>query len=81
MCTENLVEKCSSYLCRSWKAVENHGFLWIRGKLGAGKSTIMSFAYKEATKHNQSIVISFFFNARGGSLERSTTGMYRSLLF
>lgn len=25
-------------------------------------------------------VISFFFNARGGNLERSTNGMYRSLL-
>jgi hypothetical protein len=63
------------------KAVEHHGFLWIKGKPGAGKSTIMNFAYTEATKNKADTVISFFFNARGDSLERSTTGMYRSLLF
>ncbi|KAH7129542.1 hypothetical protein B0J13DRAFT_627373 [Dactylonectria estremocensis] len=63
------------------KAVENHGFLWIKGKPGAGKSTLMSFVYKEATKDKKRTVVSFFFNARGGELERSTTGMYRSLLY
>ncbi|KAF1734198.1 putative ankyrin repeat protein [Beauveria bassiana] len=62
------------------QAVKHHGFLWIRGGPGTGKSTIMNFAYKEATTHKDVVVISFFFNARGESLERSTHGMYRSLL-
>ncbi|KAM5378147.1 hypothetical protein ACJZ2D_004605 [Fusarium nematophilum] len=63
------------------KVVEHHGFLWIRGKPGAGKSTIMNFAHNQAIKDKSNKVISFFFNARGSDLERSTVGMYRSLLF
>ncbi|KAJ4327369.1 hypothetical protein N0V84_002140 [Fusarium piperis] len=63
------------------KADEHHGFLWIKGKPGAGKSTIMNFAYNQAIKDKSNTVISFFFNARGSDLERSTMGMYRSLLF
>ncbi|KAL4788196.1 hypothetical protein BJX76DRAFT_353493 [Aspergillus varians] len=63
------------------QALEHHGFLWIRGKPGAGKSTILNFAYNQATQVETNIVISFFFNARGDALERSTDGMYRSLLF
>lgn len=41
----------------------------------------MNFACKEAMGDKEKITISFFFNARGESLERSTPGMYRSLLF
>ena len=63
------------------KLGEHHGFLWIKGKPGAGKSTIMKFAHADArTKMKDRIVISFFFNARGVDLEKSTIGMYRSLL-
>ncbi|CAG7995656.1 unnamed protein product, partial [Penicillium salamii] len=61
----------------------HHGFLWITGKPGAGKSTIMKFAYssmKGKGRHKHAITASFFFNARGGSLEKSISGMYRSLL-
>jgi ankyrin repeat protein len=61
---------------------EHHGFLWIKGKPGTGKSTIMKFAYANAKKTvRDAIIISFFFNARGEHLEKSTLGMYRSLLF
>ncbi|KAJ6007878.1 Pfs NACHT and Ankyrin domain protein [Penicillium herquei] len=85
----NHVETCQWLLTHSdyldWldskKAVEHHGFLWIKGKPGAGKSTLMNFAYKQATKNKAGTVIYFFFNARGDVLERSTAGMYRSLLF
>ncbi|KAI7760689.1 hypothetical protein LZL87_007901 [Fusarium oxysporum] len=62
---------------------QHHGFLWIRGKPGAGKSTIMKFIYLESRKKDektQSLTASFFFNARGGLLEKTVTGMYRSLL-
>jgi NACHT domain len=62
---------------------DHHGFLWIWGKAGVGKSTLMKFAhaYTEKRKSENDIVISFFFNARGEQLEKQTTGMCRSLLF
>ncbi|KEY73941.1 hypothetical protein S7711_09996 [Stachybotrys chartarum IBT 7711] len=61
---------------------QNHGFLWVRGKAGAGKSTIMKFIYLESKKSDGSdaTTASFFFNARGDYLEKSIAGMYRSLL-
>lgn len=63
------------------KLVEHHGFLWIKGKPGAGKSTLMKFAFTNARRTlKDSIIISFFFNARGEELEKSTVGLYRSLV-
>ncbi|KAI1824905.1 hypothetical protein F4861DRAFT_530659 [Xylaria intraflava] len=62
---------------------QHYGLLWIHGKPGAGKSTIMKFIYTRALENkykNSNTVISFFFNARGDDLEKSTEGMYRSLL-
>ncbi|KAN0072906.1 ankyrin repeat domain containing protein [Elaphomyces granulatus] len=72
-----------------WMCVEklqdHHGFLWIKGKPGAGKSILMKFLFsnaKDSAKANpNTLVISFFFNARGDHLEKSTIGLYRSLLF
>jgi hypothetical protein len=74
----------SSY--KAWldptRFAQHHGFLWISGKPGAGKSTIMKFAYSsmKGTCRGNVKFASFFFNARGESLEKSTSGMYRSLL-
>jgi ankyrin repeat protein len=62
---------------------EHHGFLWLKGKPGAGKSTLMKFALANARKTMKDTavkIISFFFNARGDNLEKSTVGMYRSLV-
>jgi nucleoside phosphorylase len=60
----------------------HHGFLWIKGSPATGKSTIMKFAFANAKKSMpDTVAISFFFNARGGELEKSVLGMYRSLLF
>jgi hypothetical protein len=60
---------------------QHHGFLWMRGKPGAGKSTLMKLAVKHADEHfPYGVKLSFFFNARGTSLEKSMEGMYRSLL-
>ncbi|PYH37666.1 Pfs, NB-ARC and ankyrin domain protein [Aspergillus neoniger CBS 115656] len=61
---------------------EHRGFLWIKGKAGSGKSTMMKFAFlqADATVDADTKVLSFFFNARGEDLEKSTLGMYRSLL-
>ncbi|KAN0072735.1 hypothetical protein V8E54_008849 [Elaphomyces granulatus] len=67
------------------KLQDHHGFLWIKGKPGAGKSILMKFIFsnaKDSAKANpNTMVISFFFNARGDHLEKSTVGLYRSLLF
>ncbi|KAJ3480013.1 hypothetical protein NLG97_g8169 [Lecanicillium saksenae] len=65
------------------KQTQHHGFLWISGKPGAGKSTIMKFAWSSMNRkarREHSITAAFFFNARGEYLERSIVGMYRSLL-
>jgi hypothetical protein len=60
---------------------EHHGLLWIRGKPGAGKSTLMKFSLAQARKTmKDKSIISFFFNARGVDMEKSTIGTYRSLL-
>jgi hypothetical protein len=63
------------------KRSEHHGFLWMKGKPGAGKSTIMKHCVNSKVMLKSASVISFFFNARGGILEKSVLGMYRSLLF
>ncbi|KAJ5281262.1 hypothetical protein N7478_006634 [Penicillium angulare] len=61
------------------RLTQYHAFLWLSGKPGAGKSTIMKFAYLRMKK--KVVAASFFFNARGEYLERSVIGMYRSLLY
>ncbi|RYP20837.1 hypothetical protein DL765_002571 [Monosporascus sp. GIB2] len=74
---------------KAWMTAEkfrdHHGFIWIKGKPGAGKSTLMKFldskAKKAAKSNPNAVVVSFFFNARGEQLEKSTTGLYRSLLW
>lgn len=70
---------------RAWRhpdAVKtNCGFLWLKGKPGAGKSTLMKSARHYGEREHGDIIISFFFNARGVELQRSKQGMYRSLLY
>jgi hypothetical protein len=59
----------------------HHGFFWIKGKPGTGKSTLMKCAHhRELKKFSEDVIISFFFKVRGAQLHRSTEGMYRSLL-
>ncbi|KAH6687869.1 hypothetical protein F5X68DRAFT_7031 [Plectosphaerella plurivora] len=64
--------------------VEHGGFLWIKGNPGTGKSTLMKFLFEKAKRDASDdpshIHLSFFFNARGDADEKSTTGLYRSLL-
>ncbi|KAI9889221.1 MAG: hypothetical protein M1814_005670 [Vezdaea aestivalis] len=71
---------------RQWKDRERlsdfNGVLWIKGKPGVGKSTLMKhiFGYceKKLKDHN---ISSYFFNARGSALEKTFLGMLRSLLY
>ena len=62
-----------------------HGcFLWIKGHPGTGKPTIMKYLFEKAMSTSKGlssqIIISFFFLARGAIEEKSTAGLYRSLL-
>ncbi|KAJ4353659.1 uncharacterized protein N0V89_005389 [Didymosphaeria variabile] len=70
---------------KNWLALnelgEHNGFLWIKGKPGAGKSTLMKFASEKTRERLRGVtIISYLFNARGEVLEKSTIGAYRSLL-
>ncbi|KAJ0109322.1 hypothetical protein J7T55_000246 [Diaporthe amygdali] len=60
----------------------HHGFLWINGKPGSGKSSLMKFAFTNAQRNTgiNAATVSFFFNARGDTLEKTTAGMLRSIL-
>src|SRR5215469_4553470 len=66
----------SSYL--EWLQTQS-SLLWIKGKPGAGKSTLMKYALRQEGR-DQTIVASFFFNARGSPLQRTPIGLYRSIL-
>jgi Cdc6-like AAA superfamily ATPase len=58
--------------------------LWIKGKPGSGKSTIMKMLYehhKDASSQSEWCTLSFFFNARGNELEKTPSGLYRTLLW
>ena len=58
--------------------------LWIKGKPGSGKSTIMKMLYehhKEVSSQFGWYTLSFFFNARGNELEKTSSGLYRTLLW
>ncbi|KAK4197426.1 hypothetical protein QBC40DRAFT_207094 [Triangularia verruculosa] len=65
------------------KSETHHGFLWMKGNPGSGKSTLMKStlrSFQRSKNNKETAVIYFFFNARGADLEKSTEGMYRSLL-
>lgn len=67
---------------------QHFGFLWIKGKPGSGKSILTKYAFSQLSMSDQSskssldrpLLLSFFFNARGSELERTTAGLYRALI-
>ncbi|CAI7633130.1 unnamed protein product [Penicillium crustosum] len=86
------IEACHTNTCewileldeyRSWRD-QPCGLLWIKGKPGAGKSTLMVFLHGKLQKlHDAShggIWLDFFFTARGVEMQRTPLGMLRSLL-
>ncbi|CAI7663758.1 unnamed protein product [Penicillium crustosum] len=65
---------------KSWRS-QVRGLLWIKGKPGAGKSTLMLFLHDELKRHvDRGIRLEFFFTARGTEMQRIPLGMLRSLL-
>ena len=62
---------------------EHRGFFWIQGNPGSGKSTLMKKVYlhvKACHQDPSSVIAAFFFNARGNDIEKSPTGLIRTLL-
>ncbi|KAH7166531.1 hypothetical protein EDB81DRAFT_866270 [Dactylonectria macrodidyma] len=61
-----------------------HTLLWVKGKPGAGKSTLMKHTLRYCQPAHDSFkgynIASFFFNARGANLEKTLLGMLRSLM-
>ena len=63
---------------------EHHGFFWIQGNPGSGKSTLMKNAYahiQALSQDSSSVIAAFFFNARGSEIEKSPIGLFRTLLY
>ncbi|KPA35726.1 hypothetical protein FLAG1_11555 [Fusarium langsethiae] len=61
---------------------KKRGLLWIKGKPGSGKSTLMKYA-KDALPPiygTDTLVVSFFFHGRGHELQKTPIGLFRSLL-
>ena len=84
---ELLVEDAATNTCawllnhgeyKTWLG-RRHALLWIVGKPGAGKSTLMRYALQRAS-HSSNVVASFFFFGRGSDLQKSSCGLFRSLL-
>lgn len=63
---------------------ESHGLLWLKGKPGAGKSTLMKEAFRRAVfgqAESNYRTAAFFFSAKGDVLEHSSLGLFQSLLY
>ncbi|MCJ1313277.1 hypothetical protein MMC25_006954, partial [Agyrium rufum] len=58
------------------------GMLWVKGKPGAGKSTVLKHALSLAKEQEaeKSVIASFFFHGRGAEIQKSPLGLYRTLL-
>lgn len=55
--------------------------MWIKGNPGAGKSTVLKYAFEAAKQNNEGLTLaSFFFHGRGSLIQRSPLGLFRSLL-
>jgi ABC-type molybdenum transport system ATPase subunit/photorepair protein PhrA len=61
---------------------QHRGLLWIKGKPGSGKSTLIKYA-RDALPSlygTDTLAFSFFFHGRGHELQRTPLGLFRSLL-
>ena len=60
----------------------HNGVLWIKGKPGAGKSTLMNHTLSYCEREfNNHLIVAHFFNGRGGDLETTPLGMMRSIVY
>jgi hypothetical protein len=67
---------------RAW--VEAGGLLWIIGKPGAGKLTLLRYAFDHiavaSSIGSRALIFSFFFHNRGVDLQKTPLGLSGSLL-
>lgn len=59
------------------------GILWIKGKPGSGKSTLMRSIFdhlQNGSKSPKLLLVSFFVYGQGSELQKSPLGLFRSLL-
>ncbi|KAJ6032542.1 hypothetical protein N7540_003274 [Penicillium herquei] len=73
---------------RAWhkreSLAEHYGLLFIKGKPGSGKSTIMKALLNHTLSErpmNERLVAAFFFDAGGTEMARSPLGFYRSIVY
>ncbi|KAL8295182.1 hypothetical protein RB597_008531 [Gaeumannomyces tritici] len=60
----------------------HNGVLWIKGKPGAGKSTLMKHALRHCEEvFDDHLIVTYFFNARGETFEKTPLGMLRSIVY
>ncbi|KAH6883821.1 hypothetical protein B0T10DRAFT_579858 [Thelonectria olida] len=68
---------------RDW-TLQHRGLLWIKGKPGSGKSTLLKHVLRRVETRpsirDEAVVLSFFFHGRGGELQRTPLGLFRSVL-
>lgn len=65
----------------SWKE-SDRGLLWIKGRPGSGKSTLIQYALSRIQAErdqNNEVILSFFFHGRGAELQRTLLGLFQSL--
>ncbi|KAE8446919.1 hypothetical protein EG329_011550 [Mollisiaceae sp. DMI_Dod_QoI] len=64
-------------------AKQKQGVLWIKGKPGSGKSTLMKKIFRllnNDAEEDSPYCLSYFFHRRGGQLQHCELGMFRTLL-
>ncbi|KAH8729736.1 hypothetical protein BGZ61DRAFT_345615, partial [Ilyonectria robusta] len=63
----------------SWASCDR-GLLWIKGKPGSGKSTLLGHVLRNLVAAEGDLILSFFFHGRGAGLQRTSLGLFQSLL-
>lgn len=67
---------------RRWQEARR-ALIWIKGKPGAGKSTVMKYMWShlaQETNSNTRTTASFFCHGRGVNLQKTPSGVFRALL-
>ncbi|KAH7016248.1 ankyrin repeat-containing protein, partial [Microdochium trichocladiopsis] len=61
---------------------QHRGLLWINGKPGSGKSTLIKYALRTLPSlyGTDTLAFSFFFHGGGHELQRTPLGLFRSIL-
>ena len=72
---------------KSWENQRSSSLLWLQGKPGSGKSTLANYVRTRVRDRmdrrffHHSIVVDFFYSARGGDVQNGHYWMLRSILY